>query len=94
MNVFSPIESGISASAGSSRLFATRTLYQFALTVRANEIHLAGAVRAKSTFVTANVRHAVWSKRGSAFFTDAFKLQSHVLPPFSKGGSNHSTMKA
>src|SRR5438552_5104672 len=54
------------------RLFATRSPHKFPFTVRADEIHLPGATRAKSAFVSANVGDTTRCERGSAFFTCAF----------------------
>src|SRR5207249_10441457 len=76
-SAFSPIKSGTSRGATSRRLFATRAPHKFSFTVRADEIHLPGATRAKSAFVTANVCDATQCERGSAFFTCAFQLQPH-----------------
>src|SRR5436309_14647253 len=77
MSAFLLIESGISGGAGSRLFFATRSEHKFAFAVRADEIHLHGATRAKSAFVTANVCDTTRCKRGFAFFTYAFQLQPH-----------------
>src|SRR5436853_1469202 len=77
MSAFLLIESGISGGAGSRLFFTTRPPHKFAFTVRTNELHLPGATRAKSAFVTANVCDSAPCKRGSAFFAYAFQLQPH-----------------